>query len=47
MSFINGRVEGMSRSIKKMRNLQLTPLTERYEETLATYSKERIVNNYK
>lgn len=41
MIFSKGRVEGMSRNIKKMKNLQLTPLTERYEETLAVYSKKR------
>lgn len=31
----------MSRNIKKMKNLQLTPWTERDEEMLAMYSKKR------
>lgn len=40
MIFGKGRIEGMSRNMK-MKNLQLTPLTDRYEETLAVYSKKR------
>lgn len=35
------QVEGMSRNLKKMKTLQLTPLTERYEEPLAMYSEKR------
>lgn len=43
----------MSRDVKKMKSLQLTPLPERYEEMLAQDSRkssevfERTVNNSK
>jgi len=41
MRFFKGRVERMSRNMKIMENLQLTALTERYEEMLAMYIKKR------